>query len=39
MHYYNVAMLMSCIVGCLQVILLWALQEQVIQMYTTQAGV
>ena len=33
-HYYKVAMLMSIVVGFLQIIILWALEEQVIKMYT-----
>ena len=35
-HYYNVAMLMSAVVGVLQMLLLWALEKQVIAMYTDQ---
>ena len=33
-HYYNVAMLLSIITGLLQILILWALREQVINMYT-----
>ena len=38
-HYYNVALLMACFVGILQMILLWALRDQFINMYTTQADI
>lgn len=38
-HFYNVAMLMSATVGVLQMILLWALEDQFIAMYTNQADV
>ena len=33
-HFYNVAMLMSATVGVLQMLLLWALKDQFISMYT-----
>ena len=39
MHYYNVGLFMSGIVGILQMVILWALRDQVINMYTTQEDV
>ena len=33
-HFYNVAMLMAATAGIFQMLLLWALEDQVIAMYT-----
>lgn len=33
-HYYNVSMIMAIAVGIFQMLLLWALKDQVIAMYT-----
>ena len=32
-HYYNVAMVMSCIVGTLKVILFWGLHDYILQIF------
>lgn len=34
MHYYKVAMIMSVVVGLMQIVILLALEEQIINMYT-----
>ena len=39
MHYYKVSMTMSCVVGLIQVIILWSIREYIINMYTTQEEV
>ena len=34
MHYYNVSMVMATVLGIVQIIILWALKEPLIKMYT-----
>ena len=34
MHYYNVSMVMATVLGIVQIIILWALKEPIIKMYT-----